>query len=124
MPVVNGIGAVMIYAENPEGLAKWYRENLGVATTLNRSDGCYYGDIEDDDGKLVVHFGIYPRKTAKTTHSGTVMVNYRASRFEELLGALRESGVTLLGEPQVEPCGSFAYVVDPEGNPIEIWSGS
>jgi hypothetical protein len=30
MENVTGIGGVFIKAENPEALAKWYKENLGI----------------------------------------------------------------------------------------------
>ncbi len=37
-----------------------------------------------------------------------------------MLAQLREADVTIVGE-MVEEYGSFAWVLDPEGNKIELW---
>jgi hypothetical protein len=35
MPKVHAVNAIMIYADRPAELAKWYRENLGIGTVLS-----------------------------------------------------------------------------------------
>ena len=37
-----------------------------------------------------------------------------------MLVQLREAGVTIAGE-MIEEYGSFAWILDPEGNKIELW---
>jgi predicted enzyme related to lactoylglutathione lyase len=34
---------------------------------------------------------------------------------------LRERGVTIVGEPVSEDYGKFGWVLDPEGNKVELW---
>ena len=48
------------------------------------------------------------------------MVNYRVESLDRMLAQLREAGVTVEGEA-VEEYGRFAWVMDPEGNKIELW---
>ena len=49
------------------------------------------------------------------------MVNYRVRDLDRMLAQLRALGVRI--EPQVieDFNGRFAWIVDPEGNKIELW---
>ena len=49
------------------------------------------------------------------------MVNFRVADLEALIGALRETGVEVIGGIQEEANGKFAWILDPEGNKIELW---
>ena len=49
------------------------------------------------------------------------MFNYRVENLVELLKLLREEGVTIVGEIQEFEYGKFGWILDPEGNKIELW---
>jgi len=49
------------------------------------------------------------------------MVNYRVENLHALIAALREEGCQVVGEPQDSEYGKFGWVVDPDGNKIELW---
>ncbi len=49
------------------------------------------------------------------------MINFRVDDLDALVAALREEGVPLIGDPIAEEFGKFAWVMDPEGNKIELW---
>jgi len=49
------------------------------------------------------------------------MVNYRVENLEELLKVLKDEGVTVVGEMQEFEYGKFGWILDPEGNKIELW---
>ena len=49
------------------------------------------------------------------------MINYRVENLEELLKVLKEEGVEVLDEIQVVEEGKFGWIMDPEGNKIELW---
>ena len=49
------------------------------------------------------------------------MVNYRVENLEELLKILKEEGVTIVGEMQTYDYGKFGWILDPDGNKIELW---
>jgi predicted enzyme related to lactoylglutathione lyase len=105
----------MIYAQNPSRLAEWYECFLGIETSLNPSDQCYYGDVAPG-----FHFGIYPAQ-GRQTNCGGVMVNYRVDDFDGFLGHLQGLGVAIT-DTQDEPYGRFAHFKDCEDNIIEIWA--
>ena len=120
MAKITGVCAVMIYANDPEKLSRWYASNLGIENHLE-DDGCYYGDIEDTASGATTHFGIYPAKAKLSAENHAVMVNYRVDNIDEFLGQIQKNGVKV-EETVDQEYGRFAYILDPEGNRIEIFS--
>ena len=53
--------------------------------------------------------------------TASFMINFRVADLDALLAALREEGCNVVGEPQVSEQGKFGWVLDPEGNKIELW---
>jgi predicted enzyme related to lactoylglutathione lyase len=49
------------------------------------------------------------------------MVNFRVENLDELLIALRAEGVTVDPKVEVHDYGKFAWIMNPEGNRIELW---
>ncbi len=49
------------------------------------------------------------------------MINLRVDGLGALLGDLRNAGIEISREEQMDGIGHFARVHDPEGNPIELW---
>ena len=49
------------------------------------------------------------------------MINYRVENLEWLLAQLRKEGITVVGDVKVETYGKFAWIMDPEGNKVELW---
>ena len=49
------------------------------------------------------------------------MFNYRVENLVELLKELKKEGVTVLGEVEEYDYGKFGWVLDDEGNKIELW---
>ena len=49
------------------------------------------------------------------------MINYRVENLVELIDELKSKGVTIIGEIQSFDYGKFGWVLDPEGNKIELW---
>ena len=45
---IEGVDAVMLYARDPEALAAWYAQHLGIRTTRNSRDGRYYGEVPNE----------------------------------------------------------------------------
>ena len=51
----------------------------------------------------------------------TFMVNYRVDDLDKLLQVLREEGVDVDEKREDSEYGRFAWIIDPEGNKIELW---
>jgi predicted enzyme related to lactoylglutathione lyase len=49
------------------------------------------------------------------------MVNYRVDDLHGLLQVLRDEGCTVLEKTEASEFGKFGWVMDPEGNKVELW---
>jgi D-3-phosphoglycerate dehydrogenase len=49
------------------------------------------------------------------------MINLRVADALGLMEKLKAEGVTLVGEPMNEEYGKFFWIMDPEGNKVELW---
>ena len=49
------------------------------------------------------------------------MMNFRVENLSELLTTLKDEGVTVIGEIEEYEYGKFGWILDPEGNKIELW---
>lgn len=49
------------------------------------------------------------------------MVNYRVEDLAALLKALRDEGCEVLEKTDDSEYGKFGWVMDPEGNKVELW---
>ncbi len=49
------------------------------------------------------------------------MVNFRVKDLHALLKALREEGVQVEEKTEEFEYGKFGWIMDPEGNKIELW---
>ena len=49
------------------------------------------------------------------------MINLRVENLEALLVKLKKEGVTVVGEIEKYDYGKFGWILDPEGNKIELW---
>jgi len=49
------------------------------------------------------------------------MVNYRVDDLDEMLQELEAASVEIVPKRENSEFGRFAWIVDPEGNRIELW---
>ena len=53
--------------------------------------------------------------------SASFMVNYRVADLRALVAALRAEGCQVMDKVDDSEYGTFGWVVDPDGNTIELW---
>jgi predicted enzyme related to lactoylglutathione lyase len=53
--------------------------------------------------------------------TATFMINYRVEDLNSLVKALRVEGCNVLEKIDESEYGKFAWVIDPEGNKVELW---
>ena len=110
---VVGIGGMFFRAENPEVLREWYADNLGVVDSPG-------GAWLQEEGPTV--FAPFSRDTGYFgSQDQQFMVNFRVRDLGALLSQLREAGVEVVREEEAQGVGRFAWIVDPEGNRVELW---
>jgi predicted enzyme related to lactoylglutathione lyase len=118
MKRVTGIGGVFFKSEDPAKLKAWYERHLGI------KDGFTWLDPDDRESKVAAHtaWGVFENNSDYFLPSNrSYMFNYRVAHLESLLKVLRDEGVTLIGEVETYSYGKFAWVMDPDGNKIELW---
>lgn len=113
MEKVDGIGGVFFRSRDPESLRKWYADNLGIVDPTG-------GVWRQEAGPTV--FAPFSRDTGYFGRpEQAFMLNFRVRDLGAMLRQLREAGVEVVGEQEQEGAGRFAWIVDPEGNRVELW---
>jgi predicted enzyme related to lactoylglutathione lyase len=122
MGKITGLGGVFIKASDPQRLAEWYERYLGIDFNGNT-----YVDFPfpDKEGKLTPGSNVlsFFKEDSPYFHPSTkpAMLNLRVSDLNGLLERLKKEGVEIVGEPMDEEYGKFGWIMDPEGNKIELW---
>lgn len=119
MARVTGIGGIFLRARDPHALGAWYKRHLGVPYT----DGfAKFRLTEDPDPTAQT---IWAPFEFDTTYFGSdkqqAMVNFRVDDLDALLSDLVAGGVEIVSERSEEAAGRFAWIVDCEGNRVELW---
>ena len=120
---VTGIGGVFLKARDPKALGAWYKETLGIPL---RDDGQWallqWREREDPERVGTTVWSLFPSDTTYfAPGQATFMINYRVRDLDRMLARLRALGVAVDSKVAEEFNGKFAWVVDPEGNKIELW---
>lgn len=115
MQRVTGIGGIFFKAQDPEALRTWYKTHLGI--DVQTWGGAAF-DWTDPKGSTIwaVNDGKYfaPSQAA-------FMVNYRVADLRGLIAVLRDEGCQVLDDVEESDFGIFGWVIDPEGNKVELW---
>ncbi len=119
MKKVTGIGGIFLKCRDRDKTREWYQTHLGISmdewgAQLNWSDDTHSAPYS------VLSF--FRRSTDYFDPSDQpFMLNLRVADLDSLVAELRSAGVPLIGEPLNEEYGKFAWIMDPEGNKIELW---
>ena len=119
MARVTGIGGVFLRARDPQVLGEWYKRHLGVPFDNGFAQLKWSEDSDPDAQTIWAPFDL------DTTYFGSstqhVMLNFRVDDLDALLSALAADGVEIVPERSDDATGHFAWVVDCEGNRVELW---
>jgi len=121
MKKVIGIGGVFFKCKDPDQMREWYGQNLGLITNE-------YGSLFEFRSSSTPNKKEYLQWSTMSENSKhfapsqkQFMINYRVENLISLLEELKNSGVELIGEMEEYEYGKFAWILDPEGNKIELW---
>jgi catechol 2,3-dioxygenase-like lactoylglutathione lyase family enzyme len=120
---VSGIGGIFIKAKDPKTLGLWYSDKLGVPRPEGPVPPLFLWR-ERDDPNLVgtTVWGLFRADTKYFEPSqSSYMINYRVRNLDRMLAQLRAQGVRVDTKVIDDFNGRFAWVMDPEGNKIELW---
>ena len=121
MKRVTGIGGIFFKAKDAETLREWYRKHLGIEIEGWGGVAFDWKDDPQQDGGTTA-WTIFPDTTKYFEPSEKpFMINFRVADFDGLVAALRAEGVDVDASAEASEFGKFGWVMDPEGNRIELW---
>ncbi|HBI00432.1 MAG TPA: hydroxyacid dehydrogenase [Flavobacterium sp.] len=116
---VTGIGGFFFKSNDSKKLVEWYGKYLGLKTDQYGST-FWWKDKEGND--CSTQWSPFAEDTTYFSPSEKqFMQNFRVENLEVLLEKLKQEGVTIVGEIQTYDYGKFGWILDPEGNKIELW---
>ncbi len=121
MKRVTGIGGIFFKAKDPKTLGAWYKQHLGI--DVQDWGGAAFEWVGDNGDPLG---GTTAWRLASTgeefgPNGAPFMVNYRVADLTSLLKALKDEGCNVLDKVDESEYGKFGWVIDPEGNKVELW---
>lgn len=122
MAKVTGIGGVFFKSRNDSAaLAAWYHQHLGMPLATWGGAVLRWQDDKADDGGLTVWTVAEKDSQWFSPSDSALMINYRVDDLDELLAQLRADRIETVKGPESHENGKFAWIMDPEGNKVELW---
>jgi predicted enzyme related to lactoylglutathione lyase len=122
MKRVTGIGGIFFKAKDAPALQAWYKRHLGIDV---QAWGGTAFSWADSDGKPTGGTTVWSVGTEGseqfTPGNASFMINYRVDDLPALVAALKAEGCRVLDKSDDSAYGKFAWVIDPEGNKVELW---
>ena len=122
MQRVTGIGGIFFKAKDAAGLREWYRRHLGINVEDWGGVAFNWTEASNPDGVGTTVWSVFEGATKYFAPSeAPFMVNYRVEDLHALLAALRDEGCNVDAKVEESEYGKFGWVMDPEGNRVELW---
>ena len=122
MKRVTGIGGIFFKSKDPKALAAWYKMHLGV--DVEEWGGAVFrwkGPHNPEGGGTTVWSPFAADTNYFAPGSASFMINYRVEDLHALLAQLRAEGVHVEEKVEESEYGKFGWVIDPDGNKLELW---
>lgn len=121
MSKIQGIGGIFIKARNATRMKAWYDTYLGTQISEKGYQSFHWNNPQDGKPGRT-EFSIFDEKTDYLAPSASrYMINFRVENLPDFVDRLRKEGIELVGGIEEFPYGRFAWILDPEGNKIELW---
>ena len=122
MARITGIGGVFLKCKGDSAaLAAWYQKHLGMPLKDFGGAVLRWPDDKAEDGGLTVWHRAGKDSQWFSPSQSPFMINYRVDDLGALLAQLRADGVPVLQGPESHENGKFAWIMDPDGNKVELW---
>jgi predicted enzyme related to lactoylglutathione lyase len=122
MARVTGIGGVFFMSrDDKKALSSWYEKHLGMR--LEDFGGAilqWQDDTAEDKGMTVWTVADRDSQWFSPSQS-SFMINYRVDDMDGMVAQLEAAGIDILQGPEYHENGVFAWILDPEGNKVELW---
>lgn len=119
---VTGIGGVFLKAKDAKTLAAWYDKHLGFSFGENLYVNFKWISENNPSVPGNTVFSFFKQESKYFDPSASpFMINFRVMDLRALLKKLKEEGVEIIDDIMEEEYGLFGWILDPEGNKIELW---
>ncbi len=115
MASVTALGGVFLRAEDPDALARWYEEHLG----LSRAGTYFTFPAGAQRGDAVL--ALFRRDDETFPLTQPAMLNLQVDDLDAVLDRLVAAGVAVDPKRETADLGRFRWFTDPEGNRVELW---
>jgi predicted enzyme related to lactoylglutathione lyase len=122
MKRVTGIGGVFFKAKDAPAMQAWYKRHLGVDVQEWGGAAFAWCDAEGKPTAGTTIWSIGPSEGEQfAPSSASFMINYRVDDLHGMVKVLKAEGCNVLDKIDDSEYGKFAWVIDPEGNKVELW---
>jgi predicted enzyme related to lactoylglutathione lyase len=122
MARVTGIGGVFFKSTgDSKALAAWYQKHLGLGLEDWGGAILKWPDDHAEDQGLTVWTVAEAQSQWFAPSQASFMINYRVDDLVALIAQLQKDGVAIHKGPESHENGKFAWLIDPDGNKVELW---
>ena len=122
MKRVTGIGGIFIKTADTKRLREWYQKHLGIDIAEWGGTSFQWTGPHNPSGQGSTAWSLFEASSSYFQPSAApFMVNYRVENVHALVAELRKEGCQVVGNIEESEFGKFGWVVDPDGNKIELW---
>lgn len=130
MARITGLGGVFFHSPDPQALAAWYKDVLGLdvqdwggAIIKGENKGEAKGENKGEGAGPA--YQVWSPFATTSDHfkpsTREFMLNFSVDDLDAFAAALEAKGVSVQGRQEMEGMGKFAFLVDPDGTKIELW---
>ena len=124
MEHVRGIGGVFFKARDPGALAAWYARVLGVPVEAWGGAFFAWSGLDARGGAGTVWSPFAADSNYFAPSEKPFMLNFVVGNLDVMLAQARAAGATVDDKVSTLENGRFGWLMDPEGNRIELWEPS
>lgn len=122
MKRVTGIGGIFFQAKDAPALQAWYQRHLGIDVQAWGGTAFSWADAQGQPTGGTTVWSIGPQDgEGFGPGRAPFMINYRVDDIDALVQALKDEQCQVLDKREDGEYGRFAWVIDPEGNKVELW---
>jgi len=121
MKRVTGIGGIFFKAKDAPALRAWYQKHLGIDVQPWGGAAFTWDDGEGNAIGGTTIWSVSSGSDGQVAEEKAFTINYRVHDVHALVKALRDEGCNVLDKVDESEYGKFAWVIDPEGNKVELW---
>ena len=121
MKRVTGIGGIFFKAKDAPALRAWYKRHLEIDVQDWGGTAFMWTDSDGKPTGGMTVWSVVPEESKQfAPGNASFMVNYRVEDVQAVVTALEAEGCNVLDKIDDSEYSKFGWVIDPEGNTIEL----